>query len=207
MRDVLGFLITQYNAEEDLIVRMLKLVLLGDDQVGKTTLVKAFMGGEITGTYKATIGIDIGRKTISLSGEEVLFQLWDLSGQESFKKIRRNFYSGTSGAVAVYDISRLRTYESILNWIEELTEIAGRVPVVLVGNKVDLRETGEGTITHEDGQNMAERVSQFTLLETPFTEASAIRRENSDEPFFRLGNLIKNKLDPGFEIQTLRSES
>jgi len=59
---------------------MLKLVLLGNDQVGKTTLVKAFMGGMITETYKATIGIDIGRKVINLDEKSFLFQLWDLSG-------------------------------------------------------------------------------------------------------------------------------
>ncbi|MFX0116865.1 MAG: GTP-binding protein [Candidatus Hodarchaeota archaeon] len=186
---------------------MLKLVLLGDDQVGKTTLVKAFMGGEITIAYKATIGIDIGRKVIPLGGRNVVFQLWDLSGQESFKKIRRSFYSGTSGAVAVYDISRQRTYESIPDWIHELTEMAGRVPVVLVGNKVDLREAGTGVITFEDGKNLAGRVSELTLFETPFTEACAIRRENSDEPFYRLGTLIKDNLDSSLAIQTLRSES
>lgn len=192
---------------DDFTVQMLKLVLLGDDQVGKTSLVKAFMGGEITAAYKATIGIDIGRKVISLGGENVVFQLWDLSGQESFKKIRRSFYSGSSGAVAVYDISRLRTYESIPNWIQELTEMAGWVPVVLVGNKVDLRDTGTGEVAFEDGQGMAAQVSQLTHFETPFTEACAIRRENADQPFYRLGNLIMENLDEQLSVHTLRSES
>ena len=186
---------------------MLKLVLLGNDQVGKTTLVKAFMGGMITETYKATIGIDIGRKVINLDEESFLFQLWDLSGQEAFKKVRKSFYTGANGGVAVYDISRWKTFEDIPAWIKELTEITGRVPVVLVGNKADLRETNQGVITSEDGQNMAGQVSQMTLFETPFAEACAIRKENSDEPFYHLGNLIASHLGLKSTPVTLRSES
>ncbi len=190
-------------------MRMLKLVLLGDDQVGKTTLVKAFMGGVITEAYKATIGIDIGRKMITINGNNIMFQLWDLSGQESFKTIRRSFYAGTSGALAVYDISRKRTYDSINNWISELTEMAGRVPVVLVGNKLDLRDQVDdrNMLSFEDGRKMAKELSQVTRFETPFTEASAIRKKNSDQPFYRLGSIIVERFDSITEIETLRSKT
>ncbi|MFX1539118.1 MAG: Rab family GTPase, partial [Promethearchaeota archaeon] len=105
-----------------------KIVMCGDYGVGKTTFVKLFLGGEIVGGYKPTIGVDIGRKNFTINHMSITFQIWDLSGQESFHSIRKQFYSRTNGAILIFDVSRRETYQNIPRWIDELLEQTGKIP-------------------------------------------------------------------------------
>lgn len=175
-------------------VYKLKLPLLGDPAVGKTTLVKAFMGGSLTDRYSPTLGVEIGKKVISLEFEgklyEINYQLWDLAGQVTFKTIRSTYYRGASGIVLVYDIGRYQTFLACEKWLEEAWGILGQVPVVLVGNKLDLRQQGKGEVTTEDGKGYAANIQEGINLSTPFVEASAIRARYADKPFKELARVI-----------------
>jgi Ras-related protein Rab-1A len=172
----------------------LKLPLLGDPAVGKTTLVKAFMGGSLTDRYSPTLGVEIGKKVISFEFEgklfEVNYQLWDLAGQVTFKTIRSTYYRGASGIVLVYDISRYQTFLACEKWLEEAWGILGQVPVVLVGNKLDLRQQGKGEVSIEDGKDYAAKIQEGINLSTPFVEASALRARYADKPFKELARVI-----------------
>ncbi|MFQ5981215.1 MAG: GTP-binding protein [Candidatus Heimdallarchaeota archaeon] len=176
----------------------LKLPLIGEPSVGKTTLVKAFMGGTLTDRYSPTLGVEIGRKmvNIDLDGQpvEVYFQLWDLGGQASFKTIRGTYYKGAQGLVLVYDIGRHSTFLECEKWLGEAWGITGQVPLVLVGNKLDLRQKGEGEVTTEDGKSYAKNIQEQTSLMTPFIEASAIRARNADTPFKELAKVILRRI-------------
>ncbi|MFX0207327.1 MAG: Rab family GTPase [Candidatus Hodarchaeota archaeon] len=122
-----------------------KVVMLGEAMVGKTTLVKAFMGVEFTEGYKATLGTDLSRKVVQINDEEVIFQIWDLAGQQAFKTIRSTFLKGAKGAIVVYDISSRESFLKTKDWLKELFSVVGKIPVVLVGNKLDLRESAPVT--------------------------------------------------------------
>ena len=167
-----------------------KIVLCGDYGVGKTTLVKLFLGGEIGGGYKPTIGVDIGRKIINIDQTRITFQIWDLSGQELFHSIRKQFYSRTNGAILVFDISRRETYQNITRWTDELLEQTGKIPIVLVGNKIDLRNEFTEAVTTEEGELLSKVISRQTGIATPFVEASAIHKQKHLEPFILLGKSI-----------------
>ncbi len=173
---------------------ILKVCILGEFAVGKTTLVKSFLGGIMTEEYKPTIGVDIGTKELEINVKgkpmKAILQLWDLGGQQSLEKIRKNFYSRAVGGIAVYDITRHETLEAIPRWLDEFWGTVGTVPIVLVGNKKDLRDKGLGMVEPEYGQQMAQQISEMSGFETPFIEASALRVENADTPFIRLVQFI-----------------
>ncbi len=167
-----------------------KIVMCGDYGVGKTTFVKLFLGGEIVGGYKPTIGVDIGRKIFDIDQRRIAFQIWDLSGQESFLSIRKQFYSRTNGAILIFDISRRETYHNMTRWTEELLEQTGKIPIVLVGNKIDLRDELTEFVATEEGELLSKDISNQTGIITPFVEASALRHHQNLEPFILLGKTI-----------------
>ena len=167
-----------------------KIVVCGDYGVGKTTFVKLFLGGEIVGGYKPTIGVDIGRKIFQVDDVQITFQIWDLSGQESFHSIRKQFYSRTNGAILIFDVSRRETFKNITRWTNELLEQTGMIPIVLVANKIDLRDNLTEVVTTEEGEHLARLISDQTGITTPFVEASAVRHQKNLEPFILLGKTI-----------------
>ncbi|MFX1513792.1 MAG: Rab family GTPase [Promethearchaeota archaeon] len=172
----------------------IKLVMIGDATVGKTTLIKAFMGGEIQEGYRATLGADIGKKNVKIGKSSMTFQIWDLSGQQSFKQVRTTFYKGAKGAILVYDISQRETFDNLQSWSNEFWNTVGLQPIVIVGNKIDLRKIGQEEVTTEEGKKYAQQIEDETMIKTPFVEACAIRRENADEAFIQIGMLILDRI-------------
>ncbi|MFX0015668.1 MAG: GTP-binding protein [Promethearchaeota archaeon] len=167
-----------------------KIVICGDYAVGKTTFVKLFLGGEISGTYKPTIGVDIGRKVFDVDSRKIVFQIWDLSGQQSFQSIRHQFYSRSNGAILIFDVSRRETYQNIPRWTNELLEHTGKIPIVLVANKIDLRDQMSEFVTAEEGILLSKIITNQTGLATPIVETSTIEQQNTLEPFILLGKHI-----------------
>ncbi len=170
-----------------------KVVMCGDYSVGKTTFVKQFLGGDVLEGYKPTVGVDIGRKAFDIDTDKLTFQIWDLSGQETFSPIRKQFYGNSNGGILIYDISRRETYENILQWTDEMLEQTGKIPIVLVANKIDLRDQFEDTVTANDGNSLSEVISRQTGIETPFVEASALYQQNNLEPFYQLARTILSR--------------
>ncbi len=174
----------------------LKITILGDAAVGKTTLIRAFMEGITTDRkYKGTLGAEIALKKLRIHYQgknvEVSVQLWDLAGQPSFANIRQTFYLGSQGAILVYDVGRPDTLNNLDIWLKDLFDVSPRkIPVALVGNKIDLREKGMVMVPSNMGNQKATEISTISGFNTPFIEASAIRSENADKPFEELVSLI-----------------
>jgi len=118
-----------------------KIILAGDQMVGKTTLINRFVTGSFKKEYKATIGVDIFTKRLSVMNQMIDLQIWDIAGQTSFRKFRERFFQGSKGALLVYDLTTPKTLDSLhLSWIRDIKATAGEIPLVLIGNKVDLRD-------------------------------------------------------------------
>jgi len=115
-----------------------KLLLIGDGAVGKTSLILKYVEDRFKHKYKPTLGVDLFIKQIRLSDCEAKLTIWDIAGQERFKIIRKGFYEGASGVLLVYDVTRSETHESVPDWMQELYKYVGKVPVIIIGNKVDL---------------------------------------------------------------------
>ncbi|KAK4383122.1 Ras-related protein RAe [Sesamum angolense] len=127
-----------------------KLCFLGDQSVGKTSIITRFMYDKFDTTYQATIGIDFLSKTMYLEDRTVRLQLWDTAGQERFRSLIPSYIRDSSVAVIVYDVANRQSFLNTSKWIEEVrTERGGDVIIVLVGNKTDLVDKRQVSI--EDG--------------------------------------------------------
>lgn len=178
-----------------------KIVLMGDGAVGKTSLRNSFMGERFTGDYLMTVGADFSLKeypvTVQGKSFDIKFQIWDLAGQQRFENVRAAFYNGTVGGVLVYDITRPDSFENTIKWLLELgknSNVRGNPPpVVLLGNKSDLREKVDNAVSKEQGQLLAKTLPQYycnNRFQIPFFETSAVNGSNVDLAFKTLGEQI-----------------
>ncbi|KAG1047654.1 hypothetical protein G6F43_009908 [Rhizopus delemar] len=160
-------------------LRKFKLVFLGEQSVGKTSLITRFMYDTFDNSYQATIGIDFLSKTMYLEDRTVRLQLWDTAGQERFRSLIPSYIRDSSVAVVVYDITNRVSFQNTSKWIEDVRAERGlEVIIVLVGNKTDLSDKRE--VTLEEGEKKA---SDTGVL---FIETSAKAGHNVKSLFKRI---------------------
>lgn len=133
-----------------------KLVFLGDQSVGKTSIITRFMYDKFDNTYQATIGIDFLSKTMYLEDRTVRLQLWDTAGQERFRSLIPSYIRDSSVAIVVYDVSSRASFVSTVRWIEEVRSErhVDDVMIVLVGNKSDVMNE-KRQVSIEEGDSKA----------------------------------------------------
>uniref|UniRef100_A0A803TWM2 RAB6B, member RAS onco family n=2 Tax=Toxicofera TaxID=1329911 RepID=A0A803TWM2_ANOCA len=168
-------------------LRKFKLVFLGEQSVGKTSLITRFMYDSFDNTYQATIGIDFLSKTMYLEDRTVRLQLWDTAGQERFRSLIPSYIRDSTVAVVVYDITNLNSFQQTSKWIDDVrTERGSDVIIMLVGNKTDLADKRQ--ITIEEGEQRAKE------LNVMFIETSAKTGYNVKQLFRRVASAL-----PGME--------
>jgi len=180
----------------------MKICLLGDGAVGKTALRERYLGKQFSSGYVMTIGADFAVKKTTIETEEgpkdVKFQIWDLAGQPRFNSVRELYYKGSHGGLLVFDITRRDSFTNLKAWINELYSNSGRgkMPVVVLGNKVDLRNETEGCVEVEEVYNFISDLKKERDLtfEIPYLETSAKTGANVDESFTRLAKTIREYL-------------
>ena len=179
-----------------------KIILCGDGAVGKTALRKRFMGENFTGQYLSTIGADMSTKTIKTTVNsnsiDLKFQIWDLAGQQRFQQVRGVFYNGSQGGLLIYDVTRIETAENLFSWLSEIKKhIPNKnIPLILIGNKVDLRSQFSTVLTEKQGKTIANIISEkYTnnQSEVPYFETSAKTGHNVDLAFNTLANILVQK--------------
>ena len=162
----------------------LKILLIGDSYVGKTSLLLQYIERECPENHMATIGVEFRDKIIQIDNKKVKLQVWDTSGQERYRSITKNFYRNADGVMFVCDVTKEKTFDNIKNWIIDSEQNANNsnFKKILVGNKIDLKE--ERVIDTEQLQNFANK------KEMNFYETSAKDGTNVDLIFTELAKLI-----------------
>lgn len=164
------------SANDEGPVRKYKLVFLGEQSVGKTSLITRFMYDSFDSTYQATIGIDFLSKTVIVGDNQIRLQIWDTAGTERFRSLIPNYIRDLSAAVAVYDISSSASFAEINRWIDDVRREKGDdVVIFLCGNKTDLAE--KRRISMEQGMHRARE------LGVDFVETSAKSGHNVKKLF------------------------
>jgi small GTP-binding protein len=120
-----------------------KILLLGDGAVGKTSLIRRYVVDKFSDDYITTIGTKVTKKDLRIESPgrtaDITFMIWDVLGQRGYKNIQGGSFQGAKGALLVYDVTRPETLRSVQEyWIPHLIEITKPIPIVLVGNKIDL---------------------------------------------------------------------
>jgi small GTP-binding protein len=164
-------------------VYRIKVIIIGEPGVGKTSLVKKFVSGRFTRDYRVSIGANLFVKNLILdSSIEVTIQIWDIAGQEKWVKMRHLYYKGAHGALIVGDITRENTFEQLKEfWNPDLNQFCGEIPKILVVNKVDL----EPIISNSDVENLAQYIKVNTTIFT-----SAKNGQNVEEAFRKIAKEI-----------------
>ncbi len=174
---------------------MIKLVLIGDAAVGKTSIRKRYLGKAFPTEHLATLGADFAVKEAVVSGYDIKFQIWDIAGQEFFKNVRSRFYRGCFGALLVFDITRRETFLNLPQWLDELYRYNGRgiVPVIVLSNKSDLKDK---QVTKAEVKEYIDKINKETSpegVENFFLETSAKTGLNIDKAFSIIGEYIISK--------------
>ncbi|XP_057371661.1 ras-related protein Rab-23-like [Daphnia carinata] len=123
--------------EEDLEIAV-KVVIVGNGAVGKSSMIQRFCKGVFTRDYKKTIGVDFLERIIEVNCEEVRLMLWDTAGQEEFDAITKAYYRGAQAAVLAFSTVDRVSFDAIRSWKKKVEDECGEIPMVIVQNKIDL---------------------------------------------------------------------
>ena len=160
----------------------LKILIIGDTFVGKTSLLLKYCDGECPEAHMATIGVEFKDKKIKLNDREIKLQIWDTSGQERFRSITQNFYRNADGIIFVFDVTKTETFNHIKDWLLDAQVEDSDIKRILVGNKTDLAENR--VIDKAKMESFAE-TKKMKLFET-----SAKNGSNVDLIFTEIASLI-----------------
>ena len=154
----------------------LKIIIVGEPGVGKTSLVKKFVSGQFAKDYRSSIGTNIFIKKINLKsiGKSTI-QLWDIAGQERWINMRRSYYVGAKGVLIVGDLTRKNTFVQIEQfWVPDVKQYCESAPIVLLANKNDL----DKKISGKEITTLGEKINALSIIYT-----SAKTGENVEKAF------------------------
>jgi len=167
-----------------------KICLVGDSAVGKTSLIRRYVMDIFDDKYISTLGTKVSKKRLKLKKEDLdidlTLSIWDVLGQDSFKGIQGMAFKGSRGAMLVCDVTREETLKNITSWADRIKKIAGDIPFVLLANKSDL--------TSQYKFNESDLESYSSNLNTSFFMTSAKFGDNVLKAFYKLGDLVTTEL-------------
>ncbi|XP_013876253.1 ras and EF-hand domain-containing protein [Austrofundulus limnaeus] len=163
-----------------------RVVLAGDAAVGKSSFLLRLCKNEFKLNSSTTLGVDFQMKTLVVDGEPVLLQLWDTAGQERFRSIAKSYFRRADGVLLLYDVTCEKSFLNIREWVDMIEDVSrDNIPIMLVGNKCDLREDGVDCVPTSYGEKLAMTYS------TLFCETSAKDGSNILEAVLHLARLVK----------------
>ncbi|MFX1566469.1 MAG: Rab family GTPase [Promethearchaeota archaeon] len=165
---------------------LFKVVLVGDAEVGKTSLTTRFAYGTFTDGYISTLGVDFIVKSLPLDNYIVKLQAWDTAGQERYAGVRPIYYRGAKGALLVFDITMRQSFVNVDKWYDQIRKFSGNdVPIILVGNKIDLVDSR--LVSTDEVQVYAAQKGM------PYFETSAKTDYAVNDVFLKLAEVILSK--------------
>ena len=192
---------------------MLKVILLGDSGVGKTSLINQFVNKTFSSPYKLTIGTDCHTRDVIIEDQHVTLQIWDTAGQERFQALNTAFYRGADCCILTYDVSNSGSFKSLDCWMDEFLiqsscQDPENFPFVVIGNKIDLEN-------REISTNKAKTWCE-NRNDIPYFETSAKKGQNIEDAFQTIAmkalsgrkeNVIDNFETISWPIPLLRENS
>ena len=166
----------------------LKLLIIGDSSVGKTSMLLSYTDNYFPESHLATIGVEYKVKEIVTDKYNISLQIWDTAGQERFRSITKSFFRNTNGIIFVYDVTCRKSFKNVKEWIKDSELHDNGFEKILCGNKIDLKEKREVNFDELEEFGMKKKIEVM--------EISARERINIDEAFQKIINLIlSNKTD------------
>ncbi|XP_055946182.1 ras and EF-hand domain-containing protein-like isoform X2 [Argiope bruennichi] len=167
-----------------------KVIFVGDAGVGKSSFALRISKGVFVRHMSSTLGLDFLMRTLRVDGKNVAVQLWDTAGQERFRSITKTYFRKADGVMLLYDCTCEQSFLNVRQWVEDIDKSSNqRIPLMIVANKIDLREmaikTGTICVTTEQGEKLAKD------CDTTFMEGSA---KDGSNVLHALANLVRSMI-------------
>ncbi|XP_054154204.1 ras-related protein Rab-23-like [Oppia nitens] len=133
----------------------IKVVIVGNGVVGKSSMIQRFCRGLFTNEYKKTLGVDFMERKIRVKSDNIRLMLWDTAGQEEFDAITKAYYRGANACVIVFSTTDRQSFLSIEKWKKKVEYECGDIPMAIVHNKIDLSH--QSVVTREEAESLAKR--------------------------------------------------
>ncbi len=186
--------------------RAFKVVLVGNPQVGKTSIRRRYMGKNFRTDYLRTIGADFASVRVMVKGELILLTIWDIAGQSVFRDFRASFYQGSKSALVVFDVTDPQSLDDTMKWAEEALSFSSGLmtKIYVIANKIDLDE--ERKVSTEEILEKATELGKKTGLPVTVVPTSALTGENIKEVFDDLCQnlLLLEEADGAAELPAVR---
>ncbi|XP_059165534.1 uncharacterized protein LOC131948064 [Physella acuta] len=164
---------------------VMKVILVGDSGVGKTSLLLRYADDTFSQGYITTIGVDFRIRTLEAKGVQVKMHLWDTAGQDRFRNIVSSFYRGANGLAFVFDLTDMESFQNVSRWVQEAQQYGGGCCAkLLVGNKADLQHV----VSREAALSLA------TAIGAQYIEASAKDATNVQQVFTNMADMWVEQL-------------
>jgi len=154
-----------------------KIILVGDYGVGKSTSIHRFVENKFKANYVPTLGVQVTKKSIMVNGHNVDLMIWDLAGQDRYAMVRQRFYTDTEGILMLYDITRMSSLKNIKKWNAEVSRFIKNIPIILIGNKIDLLEKRE--VRNADVKRFLEENNINVHLKIKTSAKDGVNTENA----------------------------
>ena len=202
----------------------MKIIVIGNGQVGKSTLTVKFVKNIFTTEYKQTLGVDFLniKKYIKKIDQEIDFYIWDTAGQDHFNAITRRYYRGADACLIVFAINDRESFNQIKSWHQKMTQECGNIPAALVMSKIDLKN--DIKVSNEEAENLSKELklklfkisSKEGIQVEECFEYLAIKHYNNNgcvssgadniEDVQKEIKIVKNKNNDNDDIEELPSE-
>lgn len=164
-------------------IPLLKIVVAGDGNVGKTSLIRQYCEGRFEQSRVATIGVDFQTKTVEIKGRAVKLSIWDMAGQIHFQSVRTGLYRGSRTAALVHDVTDPDSLAHLPGWYEEIIAVVPGQRFLVVGNKIDLLPE----------YNTTEARKFAAAIKAPYLTTSASTGEGVQKMFLGMAYLALKK--------------
>lgn len=165
-----------------------RIVLLGDQGVGKTSIVKRFVRGTFNMNENSTIGASYFSQDVFIDDRLIKFQIWDTAGQEAYRSLCPIYYRNADVGIIVFDVTRAQSFKSVETWIRSFKSNCKDSLIILVGNKNDCEDESK-EVSLDEVYNLSEN------MKTDFMCVSAKTGEGIQDMFLKIGCYIKEKLN------------
>lgn len=167
-----------------------KFLLVGNGNVGKTSIVRRLCRGDFISNPETTIGVEFMTKLFDIDGNQVKLQIWDTAGQEKYRSVGKAYYRNAIGVLLVFSLTDHVSFEKLEEWISDVSQYCHpKAHMILVGNKSDL--TDARTITQDEIRKFAEGRS------LQYIESSAKTGSNINECFYQVAKAIYDGIKTG----------
>ena len=166
--------------------KVIRIAILGDSSVGKTSIINVYFNLEFSEVMTQSVGKDKFDTQMKMKdGNEMKLIIWDTAGQERFHSISLSTIKNSQGIIVVFDITKRKTFENVVNWLKEIRENSNAIPIALFGNKSDLED--HRNVTTEEAEIFAKKNKVI------YFETSAKENKNIQEGFNELAELAYQK--------------